>query len=207
MLTRLVLMALAGAIAPSLSHAGPGTASGLVECAGGMLGGGPVVMQLSYSIPPEDVGLPGAVFVGAYNPGTGVLESMLTASGWQAGNGGLPEPYGLYSGGVPAVVQIDTGKPLDQDLAANPNTTDPFGGYQIWITHGVLSPDAEQLVQTRRAALEASRDRLVQAGRWNPQYDDPAFDDEFRYALMQKDANGKQALAVTVPVLDCTTGN
>lgn len=170
-------------------------------------------MKVNYTIPLEDAGLPGAVFVGAYNPASGMLEAVLTESGWKAGTGGLIEPFRFYRDGVPASLQFEAEKPacetnkFDFYDSCTPDSTAPYAGYEIWVAHGVLTPDAEQIVQRRRAALEASRERLVQAGRWNSRYDDPAFDDEFRYALIQKDANGKHVRALVVPDLYCSSNN
>lgn len=152
----------------------------------------------SYRLPAQ--GQPGAVFVGAHDPGERTAY-FLTGSGWERYDGGLFPIYRRFDGGLPAEVSIQTLLPMASD------NTVPLENWSIYIGYGILTPSAIDMIKTRRDALNELRPQRVAEGTWNPSYDS---DDQFKWALVHKNLvdNNQYLKAIPqIPLLFCRQDN
>ena len=79
--------------------------------------------------------------------------------------------------------------------------------WSIYIGFGVLTPEAQGMVKSRREALNELKPQRVAEGRWNENYDS---DDQFKWALVQKNMvdNSLYQMSVDkVPLLYCRSDN
>ena len=120
-------------------------------------------------------GQPGAVFVGAHDPGKRQAY-FLTPKGWERYEGGLYTVYQRFDEGLPAAL------PLQSLLPKGINwTSSEVVDWSIYIGFGVLTPEAQDMVKSRREALNELKPQRVAEGRWNENYDS---DDQFKCCLL-----------------------
>lgn len=170
------------------------------------------VISISASSSSADAGRPGAWFVAAHDPYSGQYVAFLTPGGWVAPeSAGYLVPYGEYPGGIPQQINVSTCAPLTiygesgvsgYDFSSCGSNTWPSSGYVVKVGYGVLTPENELLLQTRRARLDAAKPLLQSRGEWRPEYDD---DDKMRRALVIKSLreNNRIQDVMTVYPIDC----
>ncbi|CAB3919601.1 Uncharacterised protein [Achromobacter xylosoxidans] len=161
------------------------------------IGEAPYLVE-NYRLPTQ--GQPGAVFVGAHDPGERIAY-FLTGSGWERYDGGLFPIYRRFDGGLPAEVPVRTLLPLASDNTA------PVENWSIYIGYGILTPAAMDMIKTRREALNELRPQRVAEGTWNPSYDS---DDQFKWALVHKNLvdNSQYLKAIPqIPLMFCRQDN
>lgn len=178
------------------------TVSGHAFCAGSTFDPSPASVSISGTVASNDVGLPGAIWVGIEDPtNPGYPAAFLTPSGWVAWTtGGFPTYLETVAmGSAFSYTACIPSSPSGGGCAA---TSADFVGWKVYAGYGVLTPAHQTLIAQRRTSLDHAKPWLQERGKWRADYDD---DIVFRNALIQKSANeGRWAEALTVPFIDCT---
>lgn len=146
-------------------------------------------------------GQPGAVFVGAHDPGKREAY-FLTPRGWERYEGGLYGVYQRFDEGLPAALPLQSLLPKGISW-----TSREVVDWSIYIGFGVLTPEAQDMVKSRREALNELKPQRVAEGRWDANYDS---DDQFKWALVQRNMvdNSLYQMSVDkVPLLYCRSDN
>lgn len=163
--------------------------------------GNVATLQISYSMG-ADANQPGLFWLGMAAPDGSGADYLDMTGNWQPYQSGLIPPTGRYDAGLPPVIQATVALP------GRPTNTAALQGWIIGVGKGVLTPQSQQEVAQRRAALNSAKPTLVAEGTWNPAFDD---DNQFKWSLAQGDmiSNKKYLQALSVPLIDCTaeTGN
>jgi hypothetical protein len=183
--------------------------NGQVQCSGEA-----AVLSVSASASAADTGRPGAWFIAAHHPSDATQVVFLTPGGWVVPESvGKLVPYGVYYDGIPGSIGATACAPMSSysdggsvtyDFSGCGPTTDPWAGYIVKVGYGVLTPEGEMLVSTRRERMEAAKPIMQQQGRWRPEYED---DEHMREALVIKSMrDGRIVDVLTVPSMQCAMG-
>ena len=199
MRTVLIALSLATATTPALAQV---SGDAQVYCAGDT-----PALNVNASASSADAGKPGAWFVAAHDPYDGSRIAYLTPGGWV-----IPEladgivPYQEYPTGIPGSITATACVPPSTDYGINLSmcgqTTEPWAGYIVKVGYGVLTPEGEMLVATRRERLDAAKPLMLEQGKWRAEYED---DDHMRKALVIKSLRepGNVIDVLTVPYTSC----
>lgn len=173
------------------------------------------VLSVSASASAADTGRPGAWFIAVHHPSDATQVAFLTPGGWVAPDSvGKLVPYGVYYDGIPGVISAaacapvamygESGSGYTYSFSSCAATTDPFVGYILKVGYGVLTPEGELLLSTRRERLDAAKPIMQEKGMWKPEYED---DERMREALVIKSMrDGRIADVLTVPSMQCAMG-
>ena len=168
--------------------------AGQVFCSPGA--GGVPVPTYSETIQISQSGMPGLVWVGATDSGQQWAEVLTLNNTWNSYNGGLYPPFARYDSGLPSSVNVLAPLPVTD------GTTGSIVGWTIYVGFGMLSAQAQQEVQARRAFLNQNQAAMIANGTWNSAY---ASDDQEKWALAQQDLTQNQRywVSTTVPYINC----
>jgi len=178
------------------------TVSGSVFCSGNVFDPSPASVAISGTVASDDVGLPGAIWIGIEDPATpGYPTAFLTPNGWVT----------WTTGGFPTYVETSAINQQFSYTACVPGsfaggtcsaTTGDYLGWKVYAGYGVLTPVHQSLITKRRASLDSAKTQLVAKGKWRTEYED---DVAYRNALIQGSANdGRWGEAMTIPFVDCS---
>lgn len=201
-MVKTLLVSLLVASTPALAQV---AGNAQMHCSGDM-----PILNLTASASPADAGKPGAWFIAAHDPYDAARIAYLTPSGWVAPDvaGGIVA-YQEYPAGIPASIEATACVPVvmegwhsNVNLSVCGQATDPWAGYIVKVGYGVLSPDGEMLVASRRERLELTKPLMIEQGKWRAEYED---DDHMRKSLVLKSLRepGKVIDVLTVPYLSC----
>lgn len=183
--------------------------NGQVQCLGET-----AVLSVSASAAAADTGRPGAWFIAAHHPTDATQVAFLTPGGWVPPElFGYLVPYGEYPGGIPGSLSVTAciPNPVTDDsgqiegISGCSSTSSSWAGYIVKIGYGVLTPEGEMLLASRRERLDAARPIMLEHGKWKPEYED---DDRMRVALIIKSLrDGRIADLLVVPSISCLSGS
>lgn len=152
---------------------------------------------LTFTATTKDAGKPGLLWIGVHTPDKKFGYFLNLNGVWEQYTGGLYPPNKRFDGGLPERARMRVPLPSQANGA---DSTAAFAGWEIYVGYGALTKADEEVIKTRRKAIQDARKSGQKLD--HPEYDS---DERLAWALVQKNMvdNQKYRRVIVVPNMSC----